>query len=397
MLGGDELCFGVEGDVAVPRYLGARDEVWLRSLMDELDAFVGRTVAELDAELPARVRELARAHRVSARALTGVRRILAQSWESAVVSAASPPLVRRAVFERAAGASSEEERAAAIDAAAAALDLSRESVLASLFADLPGARRLSAPAARPSPSDCVGRYNLALAQGILFRSEEVTVHVREHVRSVVRFAKLLRLLCTYAESARGTTLRVSGPLSLFRQTTKYGRALASFLPSLLSTPGWAIEARCVLGERRLRFLASASDPLARPHALPRATDSRVEERLLSDVRRLGSEWSISRESAAVPLPDGGVFFPDFTLARGEDRVLVELVGYYTPEYLASKLRALEAARDRRLVVLVDDALACEDGAITASAVLRYRRRPDAQALLLAAARVCSGRSVAPRA
>jgi predicted nuclease of restriction endonuclease-like RecB superfamily len=235
----------------------------------------------------------------------------------------------------------------------------------------------------------VAQYNLALAQGILFRSEEVTVHVREHVRSVVRFAKLLRLLCTYAESPKGTVLRVSGPLSLFRQTTKYGRALASFLPSLLSTPGWEIEARCVLGDQKLRFLASAADPLARPHALPRATDSKVEERLLRDVRKLGSEWTISRESAAVPLSDGGVFFPDFTLARGDDRVLVELVGFYTPEYLASKLRALRGARGRRMLVLVDEGLGCEDGAITADAVLRYRKRPDARALLEAAARVCA--------
>jgi hypothetical protein len=53
----------------------------------------------------------------------------------------------------------------------------------------------------------VEQYNLALVQGLLQRSEHVRVEIREHVRAVVRFAKLAGLLCTYAPAERGTAPR----------------------------------------------------------------------------------------------------------------------------------------------------------------------------------------------
>jgi len=155
---------------------------------------------------------------------------------------------------------------------------------------------------------------------------------------------------------------------------------------VVSTPGWSLQARCMLGQRVVRFSASAADPLAAIHALPRDSDSALEAKLCRDVRRLGSPWTLARETAAIAIP-GGVFFPDFTLRRGEARILVELVGYYTPEYLAAKLRALREARQHRIIVLVDDALACADEEVVASAVLRYRRKIDAAALIAAADRL----------
>ena len=42
-----------------PRYLGGRDEVWVRAVHQELDAFVGRPSRERDADLPARVHAIA--------------------------------------------------------------------------------------------------------------------------------------------------------------------------------------------------------------------------------------------------------------------------------------------------------------------------------------------------
>jgi predicted nuclease of restriction endonuclease-like RecB superfamily len=97
--------------------------------------------------------------------------------------------------------------------------------------------------------------------------------------------------------------------------------------------------------------------------------------------------AITRETEAIHA-GGRVFFPDFTLSRdGEKRVLVEIVGYYTPEYLASKLRVLCDAGLKRIVVCVDESLACDHTDFRASAVLPYRRRVDAAALIAAAERV----------
>jgi uncharacterized protein len=70
------------------------------------------------------------------------------------------------------------------------------------------------------------------------------------------------------------------------------------------------------------------------------------------------------------------------------------VGYYTPEYLASKLRKLREAAIRNFIVCIDESLACADEQITADVVLRYARRVDATALLDAADRLV-GYSVHP--
>ena len=379
-----ELAFVIREGALIPRYLTARDEPWIRLLMHEVDAFVGRSAAELDASLPERERVLSVQHGVTPRVLLGVRKILEGIWRARVHAEVTPREARAAAFaSRAARGPTEAERSAAVAEAAERLGGSCEALEASLYADLPSARIVTAPSEPPSPQAVAELYNLRLVQQILGRSERARVEVRQHVRSVVRYAKLLRLICTYELAEDSTAISLSGPLSVLRQTTKYGRAFASFLPCVLATPGWALEAHCEQNGRRLRFVAGAGDPLAATFRLPREDDSSVERALVRDVRRLASAWSIERETAAIALPSGGVFFPDFTLRRGSERVLVELVGFYTPEYLQAKLIALAAVRSAPVVVAIDDSLACADGDIPATRVVRYRTRVDAARLVAA--------------
>lgn len=264
------------------------------------------------------------------------------------------------------------------------LNASPLDVASAIFADRAAARVISiAPSL--SAADAVEAYNLSLVQGLLLRSEVVTVHVREHVRAVVRFAKLTGLLCTYAIDEHGTRVDVSGPLAILRHTTKYGFALASFFPAVLATPGFRLRARCVLKGEPILVRIDASDRIARTHALPKDSDSRIERALARDVRRLDRGWELSRETDAISVGQR-VFFPDFTLRRDGMSVLVEVVGFYTPEYLRSKLEALRAARMRRLIVCIDESLACDDGEIPGT-VIRFKRKVDAAALLDAADRL----------
>ena len=96
--------------------------------------------------------------------------------------------------------------------------------------------------------------------------------------------------------------------------------------------------------------------------------------------------AIERETTALRA-GRSVFFPDFRLVRGQDRVLVELVGFYTADYLENKLRKLQEARVEGLIVCIDKTLACTDREVCADLVLRYSKRVDAEALLDAAERV----------
>jgi len=368
---------------ATPRYLTARDEVWLRAVLDVFDGFVGRTVAERDEHLSQRVRPIAREHGITERVIDGVTTVLLRKYKTGVVAVVEPTAARRIAFVESA-ANAQPDRDAALVRAAAHLSAGPLDVARSLFADRHAARVINA-APSLSAADAVEAYNLALVQGLLLRSEVVTVHVREHVRAVVRFAKLTGLLCTYAIDEHGTRLDVSGPLSVLRHTTKYGFALASFFPAVLATPGFRLQARCIVKGETLFVRIDASDRIARTHALPKDADSKVERALARDVRRLDRGWQLSRETDAITVGQR-VFFPDFTLRKGGASVLVEVVGFYTPEYLRSKLETLRAANVRRMIVCIDESLACDDGEVPGT-VIRFKRKIDAAALLDAAERM----------
>lgn len=370
------------GSRSAPRYLTQRDEVWVRAVADAFDAYVGRSLGERDAELPERVRAIAREHGVSRRAADGVAHVLARCFKSRVSTELEPARVRAVVFEEAARDAT-FDRGATLTRAAARLATSTDELERALFADRPARRSIIAPSALPPPGELVERYNLALAQGLLLRSEHVSVEVREHVRAVVRFAKLAGLLCTYHVGRDGTRVEVSGPLSILRQTTKYGFALASFFPAVVATPGFRLEARCLLRGEPVLVQIDATDRIQRTHQLPKDADSAVERALARDLRRLGTEWALVREADAIAV-GARTFFPDFTLRHPDGtRVLVEVVGFYTPEYLRSKLEALRGAGARPLIVCIDETLACEAGQVPGP-ILRFKKRVDARALVDAA-------------
>jgi hypothetical protein len=364
--------------------------------MHEMDALTGLTVQQVNEALEDRVFPQCCSHGAHWRAARGVARILAKSWTPKVIAAARPIEIRMLVFTLAAQG---RPRGEVVQEAAQTLGVPEAQVLEGLFADRATARRVVAPEHPPQPQQVVDQYNLVLVQSLLGRSTIVRARAREHVKSVVRFAKLHGLICECVVDEEGTRIELSGPLSLLHHTTKYGHALARFFPALIATPGWSLEASCILPRLRqeaskhdddeprpLQLRLAAGAPVACPHALPAEVDSAVERALLRDIRRLRRDWRVYRETAAIR-SGNALFFPDFCLVRGTHRVLVEVMGYYTPSYLARKIQLLREARIHKLIVCVDASLACDDGEPRADVVLRYRRRVDAGALLDAADRI----------
>lgn len=185
---------------------------------------------------------------------------------------------------------------------------------------------------------------------------------------------------------RATRLTVSGPLSLFHDTVKYGHALARWFPALTATPGWSLAARVLLGGETLDLELDAAAPIPRVYSMPRAHDSKLEAQLESDLRRLGSEWRIEREVAVVRAA-GRLSFPDFALVSGARRVLVELAGWWTPEYIAAKVDLLRAARVP-LVLCMDARHASMHGAVAGDErVILFEKRLDARVLVTACERI----------
>ncbi len=234
-----------------------------------------------------------------------------------------------------------------------------------------------------SPTELALRANLALTQALLFRATGVTLEVEGNARALVRTAKLRGLICTVSGTSCGdTVLEVSGPLALFRRTILYGRALGALVPHLAWCPRFRLRAACLLEERLVDLHLGTGDPIL-PADPPRQYDSQIEERFARDFRKLAPDWDVLREPEPV-VSGNRLVFPDFALQHRHDaarRWLLEIVGYWTPDYVRRKLALYREARVPNLILCIDEARACDEGSLpTGALIVRFRRRVDAVAV-----------------
>jgi len=371
------LCCELRGSAAIPRLLGDADRPWIRALIDECERFAGRPIRELEARLrdptPGAPDDK---RRLVAHLLLGMAR---SRVESPV-----PPREARAALFMASGRFQADARDAVIARCAGELGVSPAALVESLFADLPSERIAGSP---PSldPGDVVLRANLALAQGLLARAYSVRIAVEGNARAVARHAALRGLICSVTRDAGDDLARIelSGPFALFQRTLLYGRALGAVVPVLAWTRRFKLEATCDVRGRKAVVTLATGDPIF-PSSEPRRFDSRLEERFARDFARLAPDWVIVREPE--PIDAGGhLFFPDFAVHPRLDpsrRWFVEIVGFWTPDYLANKLERLRRARVSSLVLCIDEDRNLGDGDLPANvALVRYRRRVDAAKVL----------------
>ena len=380
------LCSVRDGAV-LPHWLGPEDELWLRELLDVCDAHVGRRQRELDAALrdaePQDRRR--RAWRAAARVLG---RLQGTSREGAL-----PPRQARAeLFGAGAGRPAESERV--VDEVARRLDVTAEELRESLFAALPGERRLLEPEERVSPHELALRVNLANVQGLLYRSSEVRLALVGNARRVVQHARLRGLICSVGRRAEAelgeaerallqgeqalAVMRLSGPLSLFRRTLVYGRALASLVPQLAWCQRYRLRADVALPHGEGALVLQTGDAFL-PASAPPRYDSKLEERFARDFRRAAPQWEAIREPE--PFEAGrALVYPDFLLRHRRDparRWYLEIAGFWTTDYLERKLARYRAAGLDRLILCIAEERGCSREELPPAArVLRYRRRVD---------------------
>jgi uncharacterized protein len=255
-----------------------------------------------------------------------------------------------------------------------------------LFSDLAADRRIALPDPIPDPHSLAAETNLALAQGLLKVASEVTVRLFGGSRAVVRQVQLQRLLCTVERGkAEEVCLHISGAFSLFHHTTMYGHALASILPLLSWCERFDLVARCLFRGREVSAHLSSQDPIAHKQS-PRQFDSRIEERFARDFAKASLDWDLVREPEPIEAC-GTLVFPDFAIVHRCDHsriFLLEIVGFWTPDYLRKKLDRLRHRTDTPLVLCIDRGLNCGESDVPAHAqIVWFQKRIDPVAVLAA--------------
>jgi predicted nuclease of restriction endonuclease-like RecB superfamily len=118
----------------------------------------------------------------------------------------------------------------------------------------------------------------------------------------------------------------------------------------------------------------------------------LDAELRARIKAAGSEWTLSRETTPVPAGDE-LLLPDFTLRHVDGReALVEVVGFWTPEYLEAKARKVAAAGLDHLILVVYRGLAVGRAgtalvnAAGAERIVWFVQKPKAAEVLRAAER-----------
>ena len=233
------------------------------------------------------------------------------------------------------------------------------------------------------------RYNLALAQAVLYDATEMRIRVWDHFGTVFSYVKLFGLMhriypidgegnrVASTDQAAGYEAVLDGPASLFSQSQKYGIRMANFLPALPLCERWEMAAEVLVDEttsETRRFELDHTGGLDSHYSAGERFDSDVERTLARKWDRANTDWELVREDDVFDL-GAEVMIPDFAIEHPDGRrAILEIVGFWTPEYLDAKLEKIRQVEANNFVLAVSERLDCasEEFGNTADRVLWFK-------------------------
>jgi predicted nuclease of restriction endonuclease-like RecB superfamily len=303
---------------------------------------------------------------------------------------------------------SQTTRTQAVAETATRFNLTPEQLEVSLFADL-AEEQILLDAGQPiAPGDLIARYNLELARGVLYWAREMRLIVRDNYKDVFKYIKLFKLMYSISSlpsqggvggGAAGYHITLYGPISPFvRSTIRYGLQFAKFLPALLLCQRWEMEADVqppgVSSRGPLHYRLDDRTDLRTHFKSAGLFDSRLEADFAAEFEaKYGGarrKWELAREDELIVVGDT-VMIPDFSFTHRQDgrRALLEIVGFWHPNYLQRKLDKVRQASREDLILLIYESVNVAEGAFekaSAGEVLTFSRKPILKEVLAAVER-----------
>jgi uncharacterized protein len=382
MLPSDLLIYRYSGESIVPKRIDI-DAHHLQMATDTIDCFesvIGGTQGQLDEMLLQ-----LEGDSPDFRTKRGFAHLLkSQSFSNfEIVSPLDPSELRERVYALAATASPSVAHTKATLATLAsnlAQELKQEifppQITQGLYADLPENRILT-EFTRPDPVALIHRYNLSQVQGVFYRASELTINAHRNVpgqyKLLFRYLKLFQLM-TYIEGDvdKGFTIKVDGPTSLFKASTRYGLAIAKLIPAILHVTKWSLSATLqtkdfYTGNIKVgRYGLTDKCGLETHYPPGKSYDSMLEAAFADRWEKLKTEWVLEREVNLLPIP-GSVMIPDFRLVHPDGRdYILEIVGYWRPEYLQKKFAQVRKSGCTNLILAISERLNLEKAGVKVS-------------------------------
>ena len=310
----------------------------------------------------------------------GLAHLLKGLCEFEVVSPLEPQLLRERVFALSAqSVPSYQQSDRVLDNLASQLshELEREvfpgQIRAGLYADL-AENRVLTKFDPLTPQELLHRYNLSQVQGVFYRASQITLNAHRNVpgeyKFLFRYLKLFQLMAYIEGDAdHGFTITIDGPTSLFSSSTRYGLAIAKLIPALLHVTKWSLAATLQTRDfytnnwKTGRFTLDSDCGLVSHYPPGKPYDSMLEEAFVERWNSLKTEWVLEREVDLIPIP-GSVMIPDFRLVHPDGRTfLLEIVGYWRPEYLQKKFSQVRQSQRDNLILAISERLNLEKAGV----------------------------------
>lgn len=288
-----------------------------------------------------------------------------------------PYIIRRKLFEKSSDcdfALTTPKRDEIIQSVASELGIDRHDLANEMWRDLDENLVLEY-FDRIAPTALLAWYNLALMQTLMFSCTALQFVLRggsswkgvlRHVKRVglmynIRNERSKEIDQTSYKDARyyddNIVCSLDGPLSIFKMTDLYGTAIAKILPYVISAESWSLEAWIIrnyssIGRKIYEFHISKENapPLI---GLPNHIDSEenitskssyfdsaVEEKFALKFQQSHSGWTLIREPDPIIVNSDKAFIPDFMFERYGRRIYLEIVGFWTDEYIKRKIQKL---------------------------------------------------------
>jgi hypothetical protein len=259
-----------------------------------------------------------------------------------------------------------------------------DQIETALYSDVVAFQQLDSFPGYPDPAAFLSRYNVAQLQAALYRAERMVVTATRDLKTIVRYAKLARLLHEI-ERLGPSRYRIvfSGPASVLRETRRYGVNFARFLPALLACKGWELAATVQTPWKAMaKLLICGTDRFTSHLPAPEDFDSGLEESFASKFGPARDGWRLVREGDILH-EHQATFIPDFTFRHDDGtEVFLEIVGFWTPEYLDQKRETLRRFRRHRILLAVPESSLRED-AVVPDTVVVYKTALKVEPVLAA--------------
>jgi predicted nuclease of restriction endonuclease-like RecB superfamily len=276
-----------------------------------------------------------------------------------------------------------DERAERIAHAAHQLEVTRAALETLLWSDVPRERPVELPRGRPAELEVAATANVHLLQRAMMRAQTVTLRIWGDAGLLIHTAAARGLLTTLSRGDRGeTVLYIVGPLGLFHRTGVYGRALAGLVPLLADCERF--ELSLLSRGRDAFYTVEVASPVLLPPVPERmALPAHDLLRLMKELARIARGIVVTPQPAPI-VAGASLVCPDAVLERAGGRLYIELIGFWTVEYLLAKRELYRLAHIEDIVFCIDDARACTKDPLPPDlTVVRYSKHMTAAARQLA--------------